>query len=87
LLLYEAKILKAIHQKEKVKGIPNIYYYGTEAEFNIMVMDMLGPSLDDLFKFCGQRFSLKTVLMLADQMIGRVDTVHKKNFIHRDMKP
>jgi serine/threonine protein kinase len=50
-------------------------------------MDMLGPSLSDLFLFCGNRFSLKTTLMLADQMLARVDSVHKKNFIHRDMKP
>ena len=48
---------------------------------------MLGPSLQDLFSFCGSRFSLKTTLMLADQMLARVDSVHKKNFIHRDMKP
>jgi len=86
-LLYEAKILKAIHQKEKVKGIPYVYYHGSEADYNILVMDLLGPSLADLFSFCGNRFSMKTALMLADQMIGRIDSVHKKNFIHRDMKP
>lgn len=44
-LLYEAKILKAIHQKEKVKGIPYVYYHGAEADFNILSMDLLGPSL------------------------------------------
>ena len=86
-LLYEAKILKSIHMKEKVKGIPWVYYHGQEADFNILVMDMLGPSLSDLYAFCGNRFSLKTTLMLADQMLARVDSVHKKNFIHRDMKP
>ena len=86
-LLFEAKILKAIHQKERVKGIPFVYYHGAEADFNILVMDMLGPTLSDLFAFCGNRFSLKTTLMLADQMLARVDSVHKKNFIHRDMKP
>ena len=50
-------------------------------------MDLLGPSLADLLQFSGNKLSLKSVLMLADQMIGRVDSVHKKNFIHRDMKP
>uniref|UniRef100_A0AC35UIE1 Protein kinase domain-containing protein n=1 Tax=Rhabditophanes sp. KR3021 TaxID=114890 RepID=A0AC35UIE1_9BILA len=68
-------------------GIPHIRYFGVEREYNCLVMDLLGPSLEDLFTFCGRRFTMKTVLMLVDQMIGRIEYVHVKNFIHRDIKP
>jgi hypothetical protein len=51
-------------------GIPNLRWYGVEGEHNVMVIDLLGPSLEDLFNFCSRKFSIKTVLMLADQMVS-----------------
>ncbi|XP_036277170.1 casein kinase I [Pipistrellus kuhlii] len=83
-LLYESKLYKIL---QGGVGIPHIRWYGQEKDYNVMVMDLLGPSLEDLFNFCSRRFTMKTVLMLADQMISRIEYVHTKNFIHRDIKP
>lgn len=83
-LLYESKLYKIL---QGGVGIPHIRWFGQEKDYNVLVMDLLGPSLEDLFNFCSRRFTMKTVLMLADQMIGRIEYVHNKNFIHRDIKP
>lgn len=50
-------------------GIPSTRWSGLDGEDNVLVLDLLGPSLEDLLVYCGRKFSLKTVLMLADQMV------------------
>jgi len=69
------------------QGIPQIYHFGQEGLHNILVIDLLGPSLEDLFDMCGRKFSIKTVCMAARQMLSRVQTIHEKNLIYRDIKP
>lgn len=68
-------------------GIPFIRWFGREGEYNAMVIDLLGPSLEDLFNYCHRKFSFKTVIMLALQMICRIQYIHGRSFIHRDIKP
>ena len=56
-------------------GIPNVHWFGVEGDYNVMVIDLLGPSLEDLFNYCKRKFSLKTVLMLADQMVSSFELI------------
>lgn len=51
-------------------GVPHLKWFGVEGEYNVMVIDLLGPSLEDLFNYCNRKFTLKTVLMLADQLVS-----------------
>ncbi|XP_052822313.1 casein kinase I-like [Octopus bimaculoides] len=83
-LLYESKLYKIL---QGGVGIPHARWCSQDRDYYILVMDLLGPSLEDLFNFCSRRFTMKTVLMIADQMIGRVEYVQNRNFIHRDIKP
>ena len=74
--------------QEVVLGIPKVYYFDRhENKYNYLVMDLLGPSLSDLFQLKEKIFSLETVLLIAIQMLTRIEFVHEKGFLHRDIKP
>lgn len=70
-----------------VEGIPKVFYFGQEGYYNILIIQLLGPSLEDLFEWCGRRFSVGTVARLAIQMIERIQFLHENNLIYRDIKP
>ncbi|CAR29447.1 hypothetical protein ZYGR_0AD01290 [Zygosaccharomyces rouxii] len=81
---YESRVYKYLSGGV---GIPFIRWFGREGEYNAMVIDLLGPSLEDLFNYCHRKFTLKTVIMLALQIICRIQYIHGRSFIHRDIKP
>jgi casein kinase 1 delta/casein kinase I family protein HRR25 len=68
-------------------GIPRVHWFGQECDFYALAIDALGPSLEDLLNYCGRRFSLKTILLIANQAISRIQYIHSKGFLHRDIKP
>ena len=78
---------KVYRELQGCRGVCKVQYYGTHNNFNVMVLDLLGPSLEELFTKCGRRFSLKTTLKLADQMLERCEALHGRHLIHRDVKP
>jgi len=87
----EAPQLKDEYRTYKiVAGTPNIphaYYFGQEGLHNILVIDLLGPSLEDLFDWCSRKFSVKTVVQIAVQMITLIEDLHAHDLIYRDIKP
>ena len=71
-MLHEAKLLINIADEGYflwILGIPSIFWYGVEGDFNIMVMELLGLNLEDLLATCNKKFTLKTTIMLGDQMV------------------
>lgn len=79
-----------LRQLSNNPGITKIFWFGRDGVQNLytaLVMEYLGPSLEDLHVYCECKFSLKTVAMLADQMLKRVEVLHRNFLIHRDIKP
>jgi serine/threonine protein kinase len=90
--------MKFLNLSNQCKGIPKIKWFGTDNEknYNYMIMQLLGNNLEVLFEKCKRKFTLKTVLMLALQMvkfilkktkIERIEFVHSNYYLHRDIKP
>lgn len=83
----EYRIYKALNECPITVGIPRAYYCGRVGDYTVMVMDLLGPSLEELFNYCHRYFNPKTVCMIGVQIIQRLEYMHSVGYLHRDIKP
>lgn len=87
-LKHEYGVINSINEEEKQEGFPSVFAYEKDSKsYSYMVLEFLGPSLSDLLSFCGGKFSVITVCLIAIQIITRIETLHEKGFLHRDLKP
>ena len=69
------------------EGFPKVYYYGSYKKNKVLAMDLLGPSMDKVFKYCDKKFSIQTVALLGQEMLTRIESMHLLGILHRDIKP
>lgn len=84
----EVSVLKHVKEVNPDEiGFAKIYEYGYEADYHYLVMSILGPNLDQLLKLCGGSFSLKTTIIIALQILDRLEILHNYGYIYGDIKP
>lgn len=86
-IINEYKTYRLLNREGFREGLPKIYDFIETPDFNIMFMELLGPSLEDMFDKSGRIFGLGTVLHLGEQIVGLLECMHNVGFIHRDIKP
>eukprot|EP00877_Chromochloris_zofingiensis_P013793 jgi/Chrzof1/8668/Cz03g19130.t1 len=70
-----------------VHGIPKVHFKGRQGDYYIMVMDMLGPSLWDVWNSQGQQMSQEMVACIAVEALSILKDLHAKGYVHGDVKP
>ena len=81
----EYQIMKDIN----IDKIPNAKFYGENNLYNILIMQLLGKALEDIFEkiLHKQKMPIHSVCNIAIQIIDILEQIHNKNYIHRDIKP
>lgn len=85
LLNNESKLYTYLYREHK--GIPRVFWSGTQDEYNVLVIEILGPNLETLFELCGHQFTLKTVIIIAQELLKIIQYIHSRGVVHRDIKP
>ena len=77
-----------IISQETILGVPKFYGVGESPDFYYLIMEFLGPNLNNLLNYCGVRkFTISTVCLIGLQMLNRIEYIHKHHYLHRDIKP
>lgn len=86
MLHYEVRAYKSLCRGGDSKA-PKVHWHGSFGDYNIIVMDMLGPSVDAVFTACGRAFSQNVIATIGMGMISGIEYLHTKGFIHRNIAP
>ena len=85
LLAHEYKMYKLL---EGGTGIPTVAFFNNQGVDTVLIIDLLGPNLEDIMQDTKEKkFSLKTTLMIADQILSRLNFIHELGILYRDIKP